>query len=277
MPEYLSPGVYLEEVPSGVEPIDGVPTSVPYDWSAHPVLERPSYFSGKVLTTGDFEMEQSYHREKRRLHNRLLHGWGIVWGLSVAADPSPDRPWGIRITPGLAVTATGDELLVRSAVEIDLARHRSATASVVFIAVRYVEVPTRPTTPGHDAACDTSADARIQDAVAVGLLTALPASHRPVGDDASLCDVLERGGTTPCLPSVAETWVVLAQVRLPASASTRLGDSNIDVHRVRRITSATGALQAQLVACCCKGERCGGRSPIRWIRVLFGLDRRGVN
>ena len=49
-------------------------------------LERPRFFSSKLLRTEDLALEQQYFREKLRRHNRNLHGFGIVSGLKVTTD-----------------------------------------------------------------------------------------------------------------------------------------------------------------------------------------------
>ncbi|MFD2171186.1 hypothetical protein [Tumebacillus lipolyticus] len=46
-------------------------------------FERNRYFYGKLLTVRDFESEQTYFNDKRRLLNRLLFGTGVVAGLQV--------------------------------------------------------------------------------------------------------------------------------------------------------------------------------------------------
>lgn len=51
-------------------------------------MKRVRYFPGQVLSTADFETEQSYLRAKRRPHNRWLHGWGVVGGLTVSVGRS---------------------------------------------------------------------------------------------------------------------------------------------------------------------------------------------
>jgi len=43
-------------------------------------LERNRYFYGKMLTARDFETEQRYFNNKRRLLNRTLYGAGVVCG-----------------------------------------------------------------------------------------------------------------------------------------------------------------------------------------------------
>jgi hypothetical protein len=46
-----------------------------------------AYFHGQLLSAADMRTEQSYFREKLKLHNRCLHGYGVVCGLEV--DPCP--------------------------------------------------------------------------------------------------------------------------------------------------------------------------------------------
>src|SRR5437867_782422 len=150
MPEYLAPGVYVEESDAGVTPIPGVSTSTIdvetaralvcaiepvikraqpgwtgfndadpgialiqfFAWVAEGLLyrssadserrrkavlsavadvaavaracaierktlRRPNYFVGKLIDAADLQLEQEYHLEKHRRHNRHLHGFGI--------------------------------------------------------------------------------------------------------------------------------------------------------------------------------------------------------
>ncbi len=46
-------------------------------------FERNRYYSGKMLTSADFQIEQEYVNHKRRFINRVMFGNGIVWGGSV--------------------------------------------------------------------------------------------------------------------------------------------------------------------------------------------------
>ena len=52
-----------------------------------PEFERLNYFYGQMLSAADFRAEQSYFREKLKLHNRCLHGYGVVCGLEVGPVP----------------------------------------------------------------------------------------------------------------------------------------------------------------------------------------------
>jgi hypothetical protein len=66
---------------------------------------HPHY--GMLLGVADFSAEQAYHRGKQRLHNAWGHGWGVYWGLGVAADAGSGE---IRVAPGLALDGRGREL-----------------------------------------------------------------------------------------------------------------------------------------------------------------------
>jgi hypothetical protein len=65
------------------------------------------YHFGMLLGVDDFETDQAYHRGKNRLGNAWSHRAGVLWGLGVKADlPSGE----IRVEPGLALDAAGEEL-----------------------------------------------------------------------------------------------------------------------------------------------------------------------
>src|SRR5437773_64987 len=63
-----------------------------------PELKRIRYFYGQMLGAADFQAEQDYFREKLKLHNRCLHGYGTVCGLEV--EPVPMEPDCDPLKPG---------------------------------------------------------------------------------------------------------------------------------------------------------------------------------
>jgi hypothetical protein len=97
------------------------------DACAHIVSERNRYFTGKYMTRRDFQADQDYFLNRRRLHNRLLHGWGVVCGLRVdyhpdrESDPDSDcaRRW-IVVYPGMALDCCGRELVLKKKVAFEL-------------------------------------------------------------------------------------------------------------------------------------------------------------
>jgi phage tail-like protein len=77
------------------------------------VVERNLYFTGKFLTPRDFAGEQEYLVGRHRLHNRLLHGWGIVCGLRVVEHPNPEcRDEWLVVRSGIAIDCCGRELVL---------------------------------------------------------------------------------------------------------------------------------------------------------------------
>ena len=54
-----------------------------------PEFRRLRYFYGQMLGAPDFQTEQAFFREKIKLHNRCLHGYGVVCGLLVRPVPIP--------------------------------------------------------------------------------------------------------------------------------------------------------------------------------------------
>lgn len=59
----------------------------PHQCAEVPELQRLNYFFGQMLSVQDFRGEQSYFREKLKLHNRCFHGYGTVCGLLVRPAP----------------------------------------------------------------------------------------------------------------------------------------------------------------------------------------------
>ena len=78
-------------------------------------FKRMNYFHGMLLTEQDFRDEQTYIREKLKLHNQL-HGDGVVWGLRLVKDCFKIDPkttiTKIFIEGGLALDCAGNEIVV---------------------------------------------------------------------------------------------------------------------------------------------------------------------
>jgi hypothetical protein len=95
-------------------------------------FERPRFFTGKLLTANDLQTEQDYFRGKLRLHNRFLHGWGIVTGLGVTVDQGAT----VAVSPGLALDCAGNELVLSAAEQISL----SGLSGRRYVTIEYLEV-----------------------------------------------------------------------------------------------------------------------------------------
>jgi hypothetical protein len=126
---------------------------------AMPDSTRLRYFHGQMLVAHDLQTEQDYFREKLKLLNRCLHGYGTVCGLKVtpvkddykdesdyeAPEPNEQQQGGpydqqqqkqhhprehekhrrharVEIECGLALDCEGNELIVRHPIRVDLWR-----------------------------------------------------------------------------------------------------------------------------------------------------------
>ncbi|NEP89927.1 MAG: hypothetical protein F6K18_25610 [Okeania sp. SIO2C2] len=71
-------------------------------------IQRPNYFTSQFLVEEDFNDEQSYHRDMRLRHNRLLHSWGVVTGLEVTKDGDKK----VAVSEGMAIDNDGREIIL---------------------------------------------------------------------------------------------------------------------------------------------------------------------
>lgn len=79
--------------------------------------ERMRYFTGRYMTARDFRDEQAYYLTHRYLHNRIMHGWGVVCGLHVYEHPTEDCRWDrVIVNAGMAVDCCGREIVISKTV-----------------------------------------------------------------------------------------------------------------------------------------------------------------
>ncbi len=106
-------------------------------------FERNRYYSGKLLTANDFNVEQSYNGGKRRFVNNLMFGSGVVCGLSVynLDDLS------IIIESGVAIDNYGREIVLENSVVKKLSTIEGfdkLTSDEVELFIAYSEEETHP-------------------------------------------------------------------------------------------------------------------------------------
>jgi hypothetical protein len=184
-------------------------------------IKRTRYFHGMLMTERDFSEEQKYHIDKRKLLNRMLHGWGVVCGLKVKPTnpPSPN----ILVEGGLALDCFGNEILVCEEQTVDLTVKPCATTAAddpcaqyvsepqeeLYVVIRYDERDTKPEavyTPGGSCEEKTCKFSRTQEGFCIEVW-----DHPP--------DAPETGFTTqpctepfPCPPSDCCHYILLAKI-----------------------------------------------------------------
>ena len=73
-------------------------------------FERNRYYSGKMLTSADFQAEQSYHINKGRFMNSLMYGQGIICGMGVFSLDDQS----ILVESGAAIDGAGRDVIIDS-------------------------------------------------------------------------------------------------------------------------------------------------------------------
>lgn len=75
-------------------------------------FERNEYYNGKLLSAKDFEVEQDYYNNKRKLINIFTMGSGILYGLDVINTGDNRQIESVSIKPGVAIDPYGREIVV---------------------------------------------------------------------------------------------------------------------------------------------------------------------
>ena len=106
-------------------------------------FERNQYFYGKLLSVDDFQTEQKYMNDKRRLINRFLHGCGVVCGLNVVQVDDCT----LSLETGLALDFAGREIVVDAPVTrklsmiegFDAYTEEDEDSSYLYLCIEYAE------------------------------------------------------------------------------------------------------------------------------------------
>ncbi len=138
-------------------------------------FERPHFFAGKLLSADDLQADQDYIRGKSCLHNRFLHGWGIVTGLNVSADRE-----NVVVSAGLAIDCAGNELVLPEPARITLTH----LVGRRYVTIQYLEVPIDQA-PSPQGEIEFS---RVREAARIELSCANPgAGHAGMGPASPGC------------------------------------------------------------------------------------------
>jgi hypothetical protein len=94
-------------------------------------LCRPRFFAGQLLTDEDLRRLDHYIVAKGRLHNKYLHGTGVVCGLEVVCNACDDT---VTVRTGYAIGPCGEDIVVCADTRVDIGelirahRHQKAQA-----------------------------------------------------------------------------------------------------------------------------------------------------
>jgi hypothetical protein len=244
-------------------------------------LERPRFFPRQLVTPAELNLASAYVLERMRLHNRLLHGWGVICGAQVCRVAGSDgsaQPWKVKIRPGHLIDGCGNDVTIDCDRIVDLRAAGTVVAGGdpsgeirdpwcsdvwtdsdggrIWLAVCYKQIAARPvrTQPTGCGCDDTSCEySRWVDGYEVRRLDECPPSHR--GAPPSLDDLRATlsGPLPDCSPCPDDPCVVLAAIDVDADGTI----TAIDNCSCRRMVASTAAFW----------WRCGGVVTINAVTV----------
>lgn len=135
-------------------------------------VKRLHYYNSQFLVAEDFNDEQLYHNQMRRLHNRSLHTWGVVRGLEVSGTMGATR---VVVAPGIAIDRLGREVVLPAQPD-PIGLDRFDTNSKVYVTIGYADVPVRK---NRDEQTTDDYYERVAERPKVGASATAPAADAP--------------------------------------------------------------------------------------------------
>lgn len=102
-------------------------------------FKRINFFKGFFTKAEDWQKAETYHNEKRKLHNRGLHTPGIVYGLEVEAIKEGKA---INVAKGYAIDGQGRDLFFGEGKDIDFDGSRYEPDQSIYVVMEYSEQAT---------------------------------------------------------------------------------------------------------------------------------------
>jgi len=104
-------------------------------------FKRINFFKGFLTTEKDWNDAERYHIDKRRLHNKMMHSAGIVYGFSgdlrVTARARGDLS--VEVQPGYAIDGMGNDLMIHDATIRNINLEEFKLPQTIYVVLRYYE------------------------------------------------------------------------------------------------------------------------------------------
>lgn len=126
-------------------------------------IKRLNYYDHEFLRATDFTAEQTYHMSMRRLHNQVLHTWGVAQGLTLALAGTA-----VTVAPGVAIDSQGREMVVATPTNLDL-------SNMPLNTTQYVTIAYGEQTSDHTTETGGDGDTRWTEQPTISMATSLPA------------------------------------------------------------------------------------------------------
>ena len=104
-------------------------------------FKRIIFFNVFLTTEKDWNDAERYHIDKRRLHNKMMHSAGIVYGFSgdlrVTARARGDLS--VEVQPGYAIDGMGNDLMIHDATIRNINLEEFKLPQTIYVVLRYYE------------------------------------------------------------------------------------------------------------------------------------------
>jgi len=116
-------------------------------------FKRINFFKGFFTQAKDWQAAETYHVEKRKIHNRYLHTPGIVFGapghLMVSASQDGTS---LKVGPGFAIDGEGRDLWMSEADNISVNPQEFNPPATIYVVISYQEekIDRRPDSANPD-------------------------------------------------------------------------------------------------------------------------------
>ncbi len=147
-------------------------------------FERNRYFYGKLLTVRDFEVEQTYYKDKDRLINQLIHGIGIAYGLEISNPQlGSDGKLTIELAKGAALDCCGREIIVSRTGRVNAIGECQDGNNYIYIMYDECENEPVPCLSNSSAGHETCCSNRIKECYKIMVSTVGPSVPETTGGD----------------------------------------------------------------------------------------------
>src|SRR3954469_11908954 len=104
-------------------------------------FKRINFFKGFLTTEKDWNDAERYHIDKRRLHNRMLHSPGIIYGYSgdLKVNARARGDLSVEVQPGYAIDGQGNDLMIFDATIRNINLEEFRLPQTIYIVLRYYE------------------------------------------------------------------------------------------------------------------------------------------
>jgi len=104
-------------------------------------FKRIIFFNGSPTTEKDWNDAERYHIDKRRLHNRMLHSPGIIYGYSgdLKVNARARGDLSVEVQPGYAIDGQGNDLMIFDAAIRNINLEEFRLPQTIYIVLRYYE------------------------------------------------------------------------------------------------------------------------------------------